>query len=1077
MSGIHIPRMKFQAVAFPLRLVFSLIMMMSMAGGIGLSPAVLSASAAAPDQAQLLAANLSSSNQPGLQAAPLVSRFACTAPIVNGAAPYLEWGTASSVAMPHGKISFLNDATHLYILVDVTGDTVADPPGSVAAPGDYSWVSFDVNRDGKITPDLDVNYATFPGTTNLGLQQYLAPNEWTGLGPTASLFGEGFGPSPSSPVAHRIFEYGILLSEIRAVPGDTVRTGIRAFSPKPSFTDDTPVNFTADFANLIQVQLSKGPCDISLVKHGVPSLVSPGDILTYQIDYSLTGAGTYTDVTISDPVPSPDVTFLPGSASPAATYSAGVLTWHLGNLPGGSSGSVKFQVLVQNAVCGRQRVILNAAQISTGTLAEQAVSGTTATEVLCRPVGFPTNEPPYAESEITVNPYPLVTNQLTKICTTIHNNTNVAQTVNVEFDLANFGIGMPFTPIVAAGNPRAVVIPPNGNVTVCIFWHPTTPGHQCVQVVVSSPTQAFTPMRSQRNLDVAEVLIPGKPATFNFPVGNQSAVLINVAMIVRNNCPGWTVQVNPATFQLLAGTQQNVVVTVTPPANGVLGTGCTVDIEAWEVDPKTGGPIRLIGGIRKIDNPQVPLGPPGEVPFAEKEIRINPYPLISGVPTQICVSLSNNTGASQTVQVAFMLANLGIGLPFNLIPATAGPNPRTVVIPAHTSLDVCIWFVPTGSGHHCLAVKLTIPGTNYATYSYQNLDVAERLKPGVPTQVNIPVANPTAAAANIDLVVDNTCPGWTASVNPATLLAVGANSADIRTVTLTVTPPSNGVLGINCHIDLLGYINGSLIGGVRKIDRPPVAPPVGEVPYAEREITVNPNPPVVGKPANVCVTLVNPTDVDQKVNVTFSAADFGAGINFTAIQTVNGAVIPAHGTVTLCIVWTPAPGGTLHRCIQVQIHQDGYQDIYSQRNLDLLRFKISDLRPGAFLVLPDFLIHNPGPDPAPFVFDLMAKGINPALLDIQLMDAATGKQVMPGDVVNFMGNESRRFFLRLGLAPGIMSAMEPSAPSGIVGDDAVIDVIPYQNGQQLMVNGQPSGVEFEIDPLAHLYLPYTNQNH
>ncbi|HSJ58847.1 MAG TPA: hypothetical protein VLC95_16800 [Anaerolineae bacterium] len=129
---------------------------------------------------------------------------------------------------------------------------------------------------------------------------------------------------------------------------------------------------------------------------------------------------------------------------------------------------------------------------------------------------------------------------------------------------------------------------------------------------------------------------------------------------------------------------------------------------------------------------------------------------------------------------------------------------------------------------------------------------------------------------------------------PTLLPAVGPNGTDVRTAVLTVIPPP-GLLGTNCHIDLLAYINGQLIGGVRKIDRPPTAPPIDEPPWAEREITVSPDPPLVGQPAQVCVELVNPTPVDQVVDVTFAWADLGAGVDFTDWQTVNGHRHPGDG--------------------------------------------------------------------------------------------------------------------------------------------------------------------------------------
>jgi uncharacterized repeat protein (TIGR01451 family) len=1003
-------------------------------------------------------------SSPEIQAPALVaSRWTCSPPAIDGAAPHHEWGTARGLSLTHSRIYLLNDAEYLYVLMDVVGDTLDDPPLPQDPWGDYFWLTFDVDLDGKISPEVDLNYALYPFLPYaLGRQYYLGPHEWTGLSPTAGSLGVEMGPSFAAPWEHRIWEMRIPLREIGAGAGAVVRAGFRAFSQNPPFADDLPPGFFDDFSGLIEVQLAQEACDLQLVKTVTPNTAGPGDILNYKIDYLL-GEQPYTNVTIYDALP-PGVIYLPGSANPPAVYSGGVLTWHLGDLPALAQGSVQFQVLVDRAACRGQRVVMDYASLAAGQPFLHKNAGPAVTEIRCRPVEFPTDDPPYAESELTVDPYPLVVGQPTQVCTTIANTSDQPRTVLVEFSLANFGIGLPFTPIPAAGNPRTVTIPPNGSVTVCIVWLPSTPGHQCLQVRVIDPAQQFPEMISQRNLDVSEVLQPGVPAVFEVPVHNNTPGPLQVGMAVRNNCPGWEVVVNPTTFMLSSGGTQQVEVKVTPPPEAMLGSGCTVDIEAWALD-QAGARLWLIGGIRKIDDPLIPLGDPGERPFAEKEIRVNPYPLVSGEPARVCVTLENNTNAAQEVTVEFMLSRFGIGLEFDRINPIDGTNPRTLVIPAHSTVDVCIRFLASVPGHHCLAVKLALPN-GYVAWSRRNLDVAELLKPEVPTEVPISVGNPTPVVADIDLVVDNTCPGWVAWVMPSTLLAVEPNSTDIRTAVLTVIPPP-GLLGSNCHIDLLAYINGRLIGGVRKIDRPPTAPPIDEPHWAEREITVAPDPPVAGRPAQLCVRLANPTPADLIVDVTFAAADFGAGIGFTNIQTVPGVVIPANGQVMTCIPWVPGAGGTLHRCVRVQIHQEGYRDVFSQRNIDLTRLPLMRLRsPGGHVDLPSFLLHNPERLMRRFFFDMRPVGL--AGLMVQLIDFESGDPVPPGAEVELGALETRRFFLRL-FSP-VATTPGAAPPPQFPGDEQYIDVLPYLEGQLLMVDGIASGVRYMIRPLQ-VYLP------
>jgi hypothetical protein len=983
------------------------------------------------------------------------SPWACTPPVIDGVALFHEWGAAPVLNTAHGQIRFTNDGNNLYFLFDVVGDTSADP-----LPDDFFWLSFDRDQIGAIArPDMNYRLDTSPPYT-LGFEYYAGPGSWTGFSTTATgaTLGAGIEPTFASPVPHRIWELAIPLAEIGAAPGSFVFTGFRFKSTSPAFNDELPPNFYNDFSDLVVIALSEAGCQVGMEKTVSAPVADPGDILNYRIDYFLPG-GTYEDLTIYDQLP-PALTYLPGSANPPATFSGGVLTWKLGDVS--SNGYVEFQAMVDHSACRWQGMIVDIASLSASFPDIRQVSNPVETQIICRPIEFPTDDPPYAESEITVNPYPLVVNEPTMLCTTIMNTSPQTQRVEVVFEQASFGIGLPFAPIDTAGNPRMVTIPPGGSVTVCIQWVPTTPGHHCVQVIVADGHGQFPPIRSQRNLDVAEVLVPGEPSTFKVPVANPFDHPLGLQMVVRNNCPGWLVYSDPVSLTLPANMEGEVDVVVMPPQEAVLGSGCTIDLEAWVVDP-AGNLVQLLGGIRKIDEPLIPLGPPGERPFAEKEITVRPYPLLSGDLVEVCVTLENNTDADQVVDVEFMLSSFGIGLPFTTIPTTGAPNPQTVLLPAHSTVVVCIQFIATTPGHHCLAVKLSMG--DYVTYSRRNLDVAELLEPEVPEDVLISVGNPTAATADIDLVVDNTCPGWMAWISPSVLYEVDPNGTDVRTAALTVIPPP-GLLGTNCHIDLLAYINGQLIGGVRKIDRSPTAPPIDEPPWAEREITVSPDPPVAGQPAQVCVELVNPTAVDQVIDVTFAWADFGAGIDFTDIASVPGTTIPAMGKLIICAPWTPPPGGTLHRCLRVQIHQDGYHDVFSQRNIDLVRLPLGEISvPGGVYDLPPFLLHNPSDAPASFFFQVVTVGLSGASVEatpipLPMQSAGAGLALEPGDEFELGPGESQEFFVR------ITSDGDPQ----LVGDGHYVDVLPYANGQALLVDGIRSGVRYVLAK-PQIYLP------
>jgi hypothetical protein len=110
-----------------------------------------------------------------------------------------------------------------------------------------------------------------------------------------------------------------------------------------------------------------GSPDLGITKDA-PAIAQPGEVITYTIKYTNrlgiivtadgeAGGGTLpdstaTDVRITDLLPSL-VTYVPGSATQGGTLSGNVLTWNLGDLPVGASGSVSYQVTVSpSAISG-----------------------------------------------------------------------------------------------------------------------------------------------------------------------------------------------------------------------------------------------------------------------------------------------------------------------------------------------------------------------------------------------------------------------------------------------------------------------------------------------------------------------------------------------------------------------------------------------------------------------------------------------------------------------------------------------------------------------------------------------------
>jgi hypothetical protein len=223
--------------------------------------------------------------------------------------------------------------------------------------------------------------------------------------------------------------------------------------------------------------------------------------------------------------------------------------------------------------------------------------------------------------------------------------------------------------------------------------------------------------------------------------------------------------------------------------------------------------------------PVVPEGT--QPPDAEDETQIYPYSLVAGHPTELRVRIRNLLDSTQTVTVTFETSpeRFGSGIPYGALPLPG--NPGEVVLPPLGSVEVVLNWTPVTSGHYCIRVRIESPG--YApVFTYRNLDVAENLQAGVQDDLPFAVGNPTAATADIVLVVNNTCPGWSAWVTPTVL--PGVTPGEVRTATLSVVPPEGRPLGTECHIDVQGWIGGRLNGGIRKLDVPPLHLPEANPP-------------------------------------------------------------------------------------------------------------------------------------------------------------------------------------------------------------------------------------------------------
>jgi hypothetical protein len=543
-------------------------------------------------------------------------------------------------------------------------------------------------------------------------------------------------------------------------------------------------------------------------------------------------------------------------------------------------------------------------------------------------------DPIYAESEITVNPYPPQEREPTEICVDLHNPTQEDQVMTVDFNVAEFGIGLPFH---AIARPIAVAIPAESLKKVCVTWVPPFGGRFGVEVGLQ--IDGHERIYSQRVIDVGEILLPNQPSPFGFVVANPFTFPITVTMGVVRYLPQWEVTFNPPMSVLPPGANQPVEMIVNPvqnPGDPEPHEGEPVlDVEAyWNGNGDNG----LLGGFRKVFTPPVPIHPPQDPPYAEGEINLTPYPPLEREPTEISFEARNPTADTQQITVTFQVANFGIGMVFHDI-----ARPISLSVPSGKTQRVVITWVPPFAGEFCARVKVESTFFAESFYSSRNISIVRLPQPyGTPEVFTFLVGdngNPTRPLT-ITLGLKEYLPNWHVVLGSNVIVLEPGQS--LVTSTLTITPPANpDELPIDGGpiADVPAFVNGELIGGIRKIWRPPV--PLGnpqEPSYAESEIVINPDPPVVGQPTTFSAQVRNNSDYSQTITLQFGWADFGVGIPFTNTNVTPAFTVLTLGpnmTTTVSADWIPPYSGNF--CVQIILtNEETGEELHSQRNIHVV---------------------------------------------------------------------------------------------------------------------------------------------
>lgn len=183
-------------------------------------------------------------------------------PTIDGIVGWGEWDISRRIELGVGFVSLRSDAQRLYVLLDLQEFMDENP-------ADFFWLTFDVNRDRRITPRVDINYEFHPPTGEIRPHYYLGPGEMSApLSRTRSSVARRFdsfladgsrrvdlNPFEISESRHRVYEVAIDLEEIGAKPGDTIRFGIRVASPGSGAAKDVPGDFPNNFESLLEAKL------------------------------------------------------------------------------------------------------------------------------------------------------------------------------------------------------------------------------------------------------------------------------------------------------------------------------------------------------------------------------------------------------------------------------------------------------------------------------------------------------------------------------------------------------------------------------------------------------------------------------------------------------------------------------------------------------------------------------------------------------------------------------------------------------------------------------------------------------
>jgi hypothetical protein len=207
---------------------------------------------------------------------------------------------------------------------------------------------------------------------------------------------------------------------------------------------------------------------------------------------------------------------------------------------------------------------------------------------------------------------------------------------------------------------------------------------------------------------------------------------------------------------------------------------------------------------------------PEPTPYAAGSIFVIPYPPVYGENTTIGVTLHNPFNHTLNIsRIDFQISGLTVGGYFTSVGYLSN-----VTLQANETNSFSIDWLATFGGHHCVRVVLTYSPESQTMQ--RNMDIENDVLQGETGEAKFTLTNPYQTGKKITLVVNQQLPpDWTTEfdvngfVMPNNVpyifdVAAGAQLDVILRIRSSSAQSGQAV------VDIQGYIDGLLVGGVRK---------------------------------------------------------------------------------------------------------------------------------------------------------------------------------------------------------------------------------------------------------------------